>query len=428
MECSHVNELFSDYIDGALDATTRRRVEEHLAACESCAEDLRALQAGISALQSLGRILAPADFLDRVNERIELDTRRSLFRWLKEKLLFPLHVKIPLEAAGLAAAALLVVFIYHGAQQGAELSGGQGRGPEPSYAPARIEAPVAGKSERKSETSSQERPEPTPAQLPPPAPPAPGKVRMNEATPSPAPASVAAQAAAPAPVSKPTSKPTSVEGARQLQLVLLIPQAKGATTGLAESNGRAEESDRPKEARDSTSAFKLKKKAASEPPPAGKVSPEAPSVARGSAMPYQMQTDGTLHDRQATKDALSDIDEKSAQPAPSLGAMRHLPAGSKPTDVPASPETKASDPWKVLAEIKGFVQTAGGTVESVQYSDVTSQPQDLMARLPARSLEQFLDHLRRIGQLRNPAEIRSLASGVETLTVHIHFELAQARQ
>jgi anti-sigma factor RsiW len=36
LKCIEVVELVSDYLDGELDAETRRRVEEHLALCPPC--------------------------------------------------------------------------------------------------------------------------------------------------------------------------------------------------------------------------------------------------------------------------------------------------------------------------------------------------------------------------------------------------------
>jgi anti-sigma factor RsiW len=71
MDCSRVTELFSEYIDGVLDGETRRKVEEHLAVCPSCAEELEALRSCVSALTSLDRVEAPVDFFEKVHERIE---------------------------------------------------------------------------------------------------------------------------------------------------------------------------------------------------------------------------------------------------------------------------------------------------------------------------------------------------------------------
>jgi len=77
MECSRFKELFSDHIDGTLDEQTRRMLEGHLAVCEHCAEELRELRACVSALGSLEKVQAPADFLHRVHERIHRGERVS---------------------------------------------------------------------------------------------------------------------------------------------------------------------------------------------------------------------------------------------------------------------------------------------------------------------------------------------------------------
>jgi anti-sigma factor RsiW len=59
LPCIEVVELVSDYLEGTLDADTRRRVEEHLALCPPCVTYVEQVRATVAAL---GR-LEPAEAL-----------------------------------------------------------------------------------------------------------------------------------------------------------------------------------------------------------------------------------------------------------------------------------------------------------------------------------------------------------------------------
>ena len=111
MHCSQVTDLLSEYVDDALDPSTRAHVEEHLAHCRTCTAELASLRTYLEAMGSLPQVQAPADFLASVHERLE---QPGLFKRLLTWLFFPWKVKLPFEAAGLVAASLLVVLLYRG--------------------------------------------------------------------------------------------------------------------------------------------------------------------------------------------------------------------------------------------------------------------------------------------------------------------------
>ena len=111
MHCSQITDLLSEYVDDALDPSTRAHVEEHLADCRTCAAELASLRTYLEAMDSLPQVQAPAGFLTSVHERLE---QPGLFKRLLTWLFFPLKVKLPFEAAGLVAASLLVVLLYRG--------------------------------------------------------------------------------------------------------------------------------------------------------------------------------------------------------------------------------------------------------------------------------------------------------------------------
>jgi len=390
MECSRVNELFSEYLDGTLDDKTRRMLEGHLAACGSCAEDLKTLRSCVAALGSLDKVRAPADFLEKVQARIELDERASWLGWFKEKLFFPVHVKVPLEMAGLAMAALLVVFLYHGTKQRVG----------PGYVPPRAEAPTAEKADQKLETRSQDQ------------------LALKDAPPP-----KLSEAATGAAVPSPAPVPAPAEETKPLQLALLIGEAKESLTAFAERADRAERGEQPGEAPERGPTLKSKREESSQPLPARKARPAAPSMAGRSSIPSRMKGAGVSPGKDAADDVRADLEGKSARSAARVGNSKPSSGGLKTLDAQVSREPMT--PLEALAGIRGFVESAGGIIESIQYNAVSSRPESLMARIPAQFFPRFLDQLQRIGQLRDPAEARVHTPGAETILVRITLELAR---
>ena len=110
MECAGVKKLLSEYIDGSLDAQAGAAVKDHVSTCNGCKEELASLSAMVEALGSLEPVKAPADFLEKIHERME--PRFRLYRIIR-KLFVPFHIKIPLELAAVATMAILVIAVLN---------------------------------------------------------------------------------------------------------------------------------------------------------------------------------------------------------------------------------------------------------------------------------------------------------------------------
>lgn len=110
MECAEIEKFLSEYIDGILDRETRDLVEKHLRTCKACREELGSLEALVKGLGSLESVEAPADFLDKVHERIE---QRSRFAKILRGLFVPTRIKIPFQLATAAATAVLVFSLFN---------------------------------------------------------------------------------------------------------------------------------------------------------------------------------------------------------------------------------------------------------------------------------------------------------------------------
>lgn len=110
MECALIQERLSEYIDGTLEADDRAAVENHISTCKTCKEDLASLTEMVEELRAMDPVEAPADFLEKIHERME--SRFSLDRIIR-KLFIPFRIKIPLELAAAATITVLVFFVFN---------------------------------------------------------------------------------------------------------------------------------------------------------------------------------------------------------------------------------------------------------------------------------------------------------------------------
>ena len=110
MDCAKIQELLSEYIDGTLDAKAVQVVEKHVSVCQDCKETLASLSAMVEELNALEPVKAPADFLEKIHQRME---PRSDFSRLFRKLFVPFKIKIPLQLAAAATASILVVMVLN---------------------------------------------------------------------------------------------------------------------------------------------------------------------------------------------------------------------------------------------------------------------------------------------------------------------------
>lgn len=108
MACAEIKAFLSDYMDGILDADTKAVVDDHLAACQQCKEELETLRNMVEELGSLGAIEPPDDFLQQLHERIE---QRSWYKRILHALFVPLRVKLPLELVGAATMVILAIAV-----------------------------------------------------------------------------------------------------------------------------------------------------------------------------------------------------------------------------------------------------------------------------------------------------------------------------
>ena len=109
MNCEEVQKYLSDFLDKSLDNERARAIEDHLAACSRCSEEMASLAECQRLVSGLPAVELPLGFTNRVMARVrEAANPPSLW----ERLFLPLQIKIPLQATAVVLIAVLAAYIY----------------------------------------------------------------------------------------------------------------------------------------------------------------------------------------------------------------------------------------------------------------------------------------------------------------------------
>src|SRR5215831_11776773 len=109
MNCEEVQAQLSDYLDKTLPTADLHAIEAHLSTCALCRTETDYLSECIHQVASLPIVEPPIGFTQRVVARVyEIDEQPNFFwqRWL-----FPLRIKIPLQATAAALIGILAVYM-----------------------------------------------------------------------------------------------------------------------------------------------------------------------------------------------------------------------------------------------------------------------------------------------------------------------------
>jgi len=110
MNCQDVRALSSDYLDRRLAPHELSALEEHLGVCPDCRREIEALRTTISLLGGLEPVETSADFLSRVQRKLEKESPLNRIRgWLLE----PIKIKVPLEITALLLLGILASHLYY---------------------------------------------------------------------------------------------------------------------------------------------------------------------------------------------------------------------------------------------------------------------------------------------------------------------------
>jgi hypothetical protein len=110
MECRNIQEKLSAYIDDILSSQEKALVKEHLKSCGECTAVLADLRRTVEYLKGLETVEPPAWMAQKIMTRVRAEARpkKSLF----QKLFYPLHIKLPIEAVATVLVVGLALYIY----------------------------------------------------------------------------------------------------------------------------------------------------------------------------------------------------------------------------------------------------------------------------------------------------------------------------
>lgn len=110
MECNDVREKLSAYIEGIIAPEEKPRIDEHLKVCERCSESLADLRKALAHIRDLEEVEPPPWLSQKVMARVrsEAESRRGIL----QRLFYPLHIKLPIEAVAAVFVAVIAIHIY----------------------------------------------------------------------------------------------------------------------------------------------------------------------------------------------------------------------------------------------------------------------------------------------------------------------------
>ncbi len=110
MECNGIKEKLCAYLEGTLSSEEKKLIKEHLNSCPQCNTALEDLKKTGELVKSLEEVEPPAWMTQKIMARIraEQEKKRGIF----QKLFYPLHIKVPIEALGMVLIAVVAVYVF----------------------------------------------------------------------------------------------------------------------------------------------------------------------------------------------------------------------------------------------------------------------------------------------------------------------------
>ncbi len=110
MECDNVRENLSAYLEGLLSQEDKVRIEEHLRSCAVCSAELIDLTKTVEHIRGLEEVEPPAWMTQKIMAKVREEGQGK--KRILQRLFYPLHVKLPLEAVAALLVVGLALYIY----------------------------------------------------------------------------------------------------------------------------------------------------------------------------------------------------------------------------------------------------------------------------------------------------------------------------
>jgi len=120
MECNKIQETLSSYLDGILTSEENKLIDEHLKSCQKCQGALADLKKTVEHIKNIEEAEPPAWFTQKTMARIKAETGHQ--KGFLQKLFYPLHIKLPIEAIAVIAIAVTTIYIFKSVQSEIQLA------------------------------------------------------------------------------------------------------------------------------------------------------------------------------------------------------------------------------------------------------------------------------------------------------------------
>jgi hypothetical protein len=111
MGCDKILEQLSAYLDNALSPAEKGIIDDHLRSCPKCRKALDDLEMTITSIKGLDEIIPPPWLTQKVMTRVKAEAEGTK-RTLLQKLFYPLHIKLPIEAVGIFLVAITALYVF----------------------------------------------------------------------------------------------------------------------------------------------------------------------------------------------------------------------------------------------------------------------------------------------------------------------------
>ena len=110
MECQDIQQKLSAYVEGIVPQEGKILIEAHLKSCPKCYKSLVSLRKTIDYVHSLEDLEPPAWLTQKVMAKIKAEVQPK--KGIIQKLFYPLHIKLPLEAVVTVLIAAITIYVF----------------------------------------------------------------------------------------------------------------------------------------------------------------------------------------------------------------------------------------------------------------------------------------------------------------------------
>jgi hypothetical protein len=143
MECGQIEKMLPEYAEEALAPEEIARIEKHLTSCAKCRMALDDYKKAQELVKGLEEVEPPPGFAQKIMVQVREEAREK--GGLLQRLFYPLHVKLPIQAIATVVIAVLAIQVYRSVEpQKAAVQA-------PQVSTPAVSAPVAPKEEPRQE-------------------------------------------------------------------------------------------------------------------------------------------------------------------------------------------------------------------------------------------------------------------------------------